>query len=199
MRRLPYPRTLGPLGRTARFARACRAAPGGAGGAARCAGREPPVPRVAAVRAFVLGLLLPALIAPPSAAADAGLGLLARYAPATADAPDGLVPGSGSVAYAVDDEGTLWLAVALRGAAPDAAHEVHLVCGPTVSEACGDALLAVVVSDARGDADSAEIPVTRGDLEAAPFGAGARLDHLTIVDLLGFEAYVSDPLMYVVP
>ena len=167
-------------------------------------GKVTPVPRLPAVlrrrvRALLLGLLLPACVAASPTAVDDGLGLLFRYAPATAEEDSRLVPGYGSVAYAVDEEGTLWLAVSLRHAAPDTAHEVSLVCGPTVAAACGGALLAVLVTDARGDADSAEIPVTAGDREATPFGVGARRDHLTIAELAGFVAYVSDPLRYTVP
>jgi hypothetical protein len=156
------------------------------------AGRRP-------VRAIVLGVLVLALGAAPVTSASGGDVSLFRYGAATAEDAARLGPGAGAVAYGVDDEGTLWLAVSLRGAAPDAVHEVYLVCGPTVAEACGYAPLFELMTDARGDAAGAEAPVALTALEAAPFGAGARLDHLTVVELTGFGAYVSDPLSYAVP
>jgi hypothetical protein len=57
----------------------------------------------------------------------------------------------------------------------------------------------VLVTDARGDADSAEIPVALVDLEAASFGAGDRVDHLTLAEVAGLGVYVSDPVPYTVP
>jgi len=54
-------------------------------------------------------------------------------------------------------------------------------------------------TDARGELDSAEIAVALGELQASPFGAGARVDHVELIDPIGFGVYVSGPLPYAVP
>jgi hypothetical protein len=151
------------------------------------------------VQAAVLALLLLACGSAQPASADGGGAPVARYYAATAEEAAHVVPGFGAVAHAVDDEGTLWLAVSLRGAAPLTVHEVFLVCGPTVEESCGYAAVGSVTTDERGDADSGEVALAPGALEAGPFGASARRDHLTIVDWAANTSYVGAALAYALP
>jgi hypothetical protein len=163
-------------------------------------------PMVAGARAGLAGWLVAALLAissaPPLVAqADEvhGAALRRHDGEAGGEATDGFGPGFGAVAHGVDDEGTLRLAVSLRGAAPATSHELYLVCGPAVEAACGYARVGLLVTDERGDADSGELAVPPGTLAAEPFGAGARRDHLTVVDWATNTAYVSASLEYAVP
>ena len=149
---------------------------------------------------FLVAGLMAVLSATPTALrADELRG--APLVPRPATGPDELAPmtGSGAVAHAVDDEGTLWLAVSLRGAAPSRLYELFLVCGPTVEEACGYAPLGWLGTSEGGDADSGEIGVELGSLEAGPFGSGERRDHVTVVDWRGGGSFVSAPLAYGMP
>jgi hypothetical protein len=136
---------------------------------------------------------------PASADDTRGVPLARHEAPSHGEPAPPPTPGFGAVAHGVDDEGTLWLAVSLRGAAPLTVHGVFLVCGPTVAEACGYAEVGSVTTDGRGDADSAEIMVGLTTLEAMPVAAGERRDHLTVVDWSTNTAYVSASVAYALP
>ena len=110
----------------------------------------------------------------------------------------GLPPAVGGAAHGVDAAGTLWLSVALEGAAPDALHEVYLVCGPTVAASCGYAPVGVLHTDAGGHAAPEAWPVSADVLALPPFGSSPRLNHISVLDPYG-AAYISDPFAYDAP
>jgi hypothetical protein len=122
-----------------------------------------------------------------------------RYEPPTAGDEARPSDGFGSVGYALDDDGVLWLAISLRGAAADVPHEISLVCGPTVEGSCGYRPIGTLLTGPDGDGDVFELAVPLADPFLAPFEPGERIDHITIVDPLGAPAYVSAPLRYDLP
>ncbi len=106
--------------------------------------------------------------------------------------------GFGFVNYNQDDTSALRVLVSLKNAQPNTSYTVFLVCGPTHAAACGFIDIGTLLTNASGNGNlSVTIPL--GTLQASPFGAGSRTDHIDLIGSPGGGVYAVSSINYTVP
>ncbi|HZM64234.1 MAG TPA: hypothetical protein VFB59_03815 [Candidatus Saccharimonadales bacterium] len=143
-----------------------------------------------------VGIALPA-----SAAPNTKLDLVQDCSTGCSEAVDMAGPtGFGFINYNQDDEGNLRVVASLKNAEPNTTYQIFLVCGPTHAAACGFIEIGTLTTNGQGNGNSGAVMVPLATLQSAPFGAGARTDH---IDLLaggtGAGVYATSNVDYLVP
>jgi hypothetical protein len=93
-------------------------------------------------------------------------------------------PIIGSVGYQQDAADDLNLTISVDFGQPNSVYQVFLVCGAAHALGCGFRFVGRLATDAVGRGTRA-IVVPFAELEAAPFGAGYRTDHLDLLEGVG--------------
>lgn len=133
---------------------------------------------------------------------SAGCGGAGQPACGAADSDMAGPTGFGFVNFNQDDEGNLRVVVSLKDATPNTTYEIFLVCGPTHALACGFITIGFLTTNVQGNGNSGAIIVDVTTLQAAPFGSGARTDHIDLLQGVGDLSagfYVVTPVAYTVP
>lgn len=110
--------------------------------------------------------------------------------------------GFGFVNFNQDNAGNLRVVASLKNAEPNTTYEIFLVCGPTHDTACGFISIGTLTTNGQGNGNSGAVDVPLATLQAAPFGAGDRTDHIDLIQGpgdLSAGAYVVSGIDYTVP
>ena len=110
--------------------------------------------------------------------------------------------GFGFINYNQDNTGALRLLVSLKNAEPNTTYSIYLICGPTHGTACNFIIVGSITTNRRGNGNSGAIIVPLSTLQGAPFGSGARTDHIDLIAPGGNAAggvYVTTNVNYTVP
>lgn len=109
--------------------------------------------------------------------------------------------GFGFINFNQNNNGDLRVVISLKNAEPNTTYSgVFLVCGPTHATACGFVDVGDLTTNGQGNGNATMIlPVA--DLQASPFGSGARTDHFDLI--AGSPStggvYAASGINYIVP
>lgn len=106
-------------------------------------------------------------------------------------------PESGFVNYNQNNAGDLRTVVKMEGGEPLTTYTIYLVCGPTHAAACGFISIGTLTTDVNGNGNSGAIRTPVATLQSAPFGSGARTDHIDAIS--GPDVHAAAILTYTVP
>lgn len=110
--------------------------------------------------------------------------------------------GFGFVNYNQDEEGNLRVVASLKNAQPNTTYHIFLTCGSTHATACGFLDIGTLTTNDQGNGNSGAVMVTVATLQAAPFGSGARTDHIDMLAGNGDTSagvYATSNVDYLVP
>lgn len=158
--------------------------------------------RLKVVCLFALLVLGALLASPVLATPNTKLDLVTDCSAGCPEALDMAGPMAGFVNFNQDDTGALRVVVAVKKGVPDTTYEIFLVCGPTHALACGFISIGTLTTNGQGNGNSGAISVSVATLVAAPFGSGARTDHIDLlvgVGDLSAGVLAASVLEYTVP
>ncbi len=110
--------------------------------------------------------------------------------------------GFGFVNFNQDNSGVLRVVVSLKNAQPNTTYQIWLVCGPTHAAACGFTTIGTLTTNGVGNGNAGAIIVPLSTLQASPYGAGSRTDHIDLgagVGNLSAGFYAVGGINYTVP
>jgi hypothetical protein len=154
--------------------------------------------------AFVVSMLTVAALAmPASATPNTKLDLVQDCSTNCPEPVDMQGPtGFGFINYNQDSEGNLRAVTSLKNADPNTTYHIFLVCGPTHATACGFIDIGTLTTDDQGNGNSGAIVIPVGTLQTAPFGSGARTDHIDLIGGAGNLSngvYATSNVNYMIP
>ncbi len=100
------------------------------------------------------------------------------------------------------NSGALRVVVSLKDAQPNTTYQIFFTCGPIHALACGYITIGTLTTNGVGNGNTGAFIVPLSTLQAGPFGAGSRTDHIDLLKGafdLSAGLYVVGGINYTVP